>query len=161
MGKCYTLAPSFRAEKSRTRRHLTEYWHLEVEIPFCGLEGLLKVIEEFITHFPKAAKAFYHKPDPRRPEVTLSADLLAPEGYGEIIGGGERIDDYETLLARIREEGLDPADYEWYLDLRKYGSVQHSGFGLGVERMVMWVCKLEHIRDAIAFPRLVRRRPYP
>jgi len=236
VGKCYTLAPSFRAEKSRTRRHLTEYWHLEVEIPFCDLECLLKVIDEFITHichelaekaaeelrtlgrdpadlarieppfprlrydeavemlqakgvqiewgedltwtcekalasefdvpffvthFPRTAKAFYHKPDPERPEVTLSADLLAPEGYGEIIGGGERIDDYETLLARIKEEGLDPADYEWYLDLRKYGSVQHSGFGLGVERMVMWVCKLDHIRDAIAFPRLVRRRPYP
>ena len=236
LGKCYTIAPSFRAEKSRTRRHLTEYWHLEVEIPFCGLEELLRVEEElithichrlaerakgqletlgrdpahlarieppfqrltydeaveilqglgieiewgedltwtheralserfeepfFVTHFPKTAKAFYHKPDPRRPEVTLSADLLAPEGYGEITGGGERIDDYKTLLARIEEEGLDPADYQWYLDLRRYGTVQHAGFGLGVERMVMWVCKLEHIRDAIAFPRLVRRRPYP
>ncbi len=236
VGKCYTIAPSFRAEKSRTRRHLTEYWHLEVEIPFCGLGELLRVEEElithichrlaeraeeelaflgrdpadlarveppfprltydeavellqakgveiewgedltwthekalslefdvpfFVTHFPKAAKAFYHKPDPERPEVTLSADLLAPEGYGEITGGGERIEDYEALLARIEEEGLDPADYEWYLDLRRYGTVQHAGFGLGVERMVMWVCKLEHIRDAIPFPRLVRRRPYP
>jgi len=236
VGKCYTIAPSFRAEKSRTRRHLTEYWHLEVEIPFCGLEELLKVEEElvshichrlaegakeelvtlgrdpadlakivppfprltydeavellqskgvqiewgedltwthektlslqfdvpfFVTHFPKSAKAFYHKPDPTRPEVTLSADMLAPEGYGEIIGGGERIEDYKTLLARIEEEGLDPEDYKWYLDLRKYGAVQHAGFGLGVERMVMWVCKLEHIRDAIAFPRLVRRKPYP
>ena len=87
--------------------------------------------------------------------------MLAPEGYGEIIGGGERIEDYKTLLARIEEEGLDPEDYKWYLDLRKYGAVQHAGFGLGVERMVMWVCKLEHIRDAIAFPRLVRRKPYP
>lgn len=236
VGKCYTIAPSFRAEKSRTRRHLTEYWHLEVEIPFCGLKELLEVEEQlithichrlsewaseelralgrepdylakieppfprltydeavellqakgvniswgedlawthekilseafevpfFITHFPRSAKAFYHKPDPSRPEVTLSADLLAPEGYGEITGGGERIEDYEFLLARIREEGLDPEDYKWYLDLRRYGSVQHAGFGLGVERMVMWVCRLEHIRDAIAFPRLVRRRPYP
>jgi len=236
LGKCYTIAPSFRAEKSRTRRHLTEYWHLEVEIPFCGLKELLEVEEEFITHichelaekagpeleqlgrdpgylakieppfqrltydeaverlqalgiqiewgedltwtheralserfdepffithFPRSAKAFYHKPDPGRPEVTLSADLLAPEGYGEITGGGERIEDYDALLKRIEEEGLDPADYGWYLDLRRYGSVQHAGFGLGVERMVMWVCKLEHIRDAIAFPRLVRRRPYP
>jgi len=236
VGKCYTIAPSFRAEKSRTRRHLTEYWHLEVEIPFCGLKELLEVEEQlithichrlaewareelsvfgrdpgylarieppfprltydeavetlqaegiqiewgedltwthekalsekfdvpfFITHFPRSAKAFYHKPDPARPEVTLSADLLAPEGYGEITGGGERIEDYETLLARIKEEGLDPEDYKWYLDLRRYGTVQHAGFGLGVERMVMWVCKLEHIRDAIAFPRLVRRRPYP
>ncbi|MEM2996805.1 MAG: amino acid--tRNA ligase-related protein, partial [Candidatus Bathyarchaeia archaeon] len=102
-------------------------------------------------------KAFYHKPDPKRPEVTLSADLLAPEGYGEIIGGGQRIDNYEELLQRIREEGLDPEDYRWYLDLRRWGSVPHSGFGLGIERLLMWIAKLEHIRDAIPFPRDMRR----
>ncbi|KPV65532.1 MAG: Asparagine--tRNA ligase [Candidatus Bathyarchaeota archaeon BA1] len=236
LGKIYTVAPSFRAEKSRTRRHLTEYWHLEVEAPFCDLEGIMKVQEElithichtlakeaydelttlgrnpkdllstqppfkkitydeviqtlqkngmgmmwgddlgweqekvlamrfdqpfFVTHFPKGVKAFYHMPDPKRPRVTLSADLLAPEGYGEIIGGGQRIHDLDELLARIREEGLNPEDYQWYIDLRRYGSVPHAGFGLGIERMVMWVCKLKHIRDAIAFPRLVRRRVYP
>jgi len=236
LGKIYTIAPSFRAEKSRTRRHLTEYWHLEVEIPFCNLNCIIKVAEElvsyickrlaerarvelkflgrnpeylkgidppfkkltydevvdmlqsegvqiewgedldwshekviaskfnepfFITHFPKGAKAFYHKPDPKRPEVTLSADMLAPEGYGEIIGGGERIDDVKQLLKSIKDDGLNPKDYKWYIDLRRYGSVPHSGFGLGVERMLMWVCKLKHIRDAIAFPRLVRRSVYP
>jgi asparaginyl-tRNA synthetase len=96
-------------------------------------------------------------PDPKNPEVTLSVDCLAPEGYGEITGGGQRIEDYDPLLARIREEGLDPKSYEWYLDLRKFGSVTHSGFGLGLERVVSWVCKLDHIRDAIAFPRLINR----
>jgi len=236
LGKIYTIAPSFRAEKSRTRRHLTEYWHLEVEEPFCDLEGIMRVQEEllthichslakeawdelsflgrdpndllrikppfkritydravellrgegvqiewgedlrwehekvlagmfdqpfFVTHFPRGVKAFYHKPDPKRPEVTLSADLLAPEGYGEITGGGQRIDDLNELMERIREEGLNPEDYKWYIDLRKYGSVPHSGFGLGVERAIAWICKLDHIRDAIAFPRLVRRRVYP
>ncbi len=232
LGKIYTIAPSFRAEKSRTRRHLTEYWHLEVEIPWCDLNGIMKVQEElltymlhrlseemagelrtlgrdpedlrrieppfekitydeavdilnrdginfewgddlgwieekhltlkfdspfFITHYPKEAKAFYHKPDPERPEVTLSADLLAPEGYGEITGGGQRIDDFNVLLKRLEEENLNPEDYKWYLDLRKYGSVPHSGFGLGVERTIAWICKLDHIRDAIAFPRLINR----
>ena len=236
LGKIYTIAPSFRAEKSRTRRHLTEYWHLEVEEPFCDLKCIMEVQEQlithishtlakdacrelnllgrkpeelleinppfekitydeaikilqedgipikwgedlswsyektlamkfnkpfFVTHYPKGVKAFYHKPDPERPEVTLSADLLAPEGYGEITGGGERIDNIDELVERIREEGLNPRDYEWYMDLRRYGSVPHAGFGLGVERMVMWVCKLKHVRDAIAFPRLVRRRVYP
>ncbi|MEM5853452.1 MAG: asparagine--tRNA ligase [Candidatus Aenigmatarchaeota archaeon] len=232
LGKCYTIAPSFRAEKSRTRRHLTEYWHIEAEIPFCGFEELMKIEEEFITyvlhevgkscevelrelgrdasdllkikppfprikyeeavkilkekgvkieygedlgadeekvlalqfespffvtHFPKSIKAFYHKPDPENPEVTLSVDMLAPEGYGEIIGSGERIENYEELMKRIEEEKLRPEDYKWYLDLRKFGSVQHSGFGLGLERLVMWICKLKHIRDAIAFPRLINR----
>src|SRR5438093_172611 len=111
----------------------------------------------FVTHYPKKAKAFYHMPDLKNPEVTLSVDCLAPEGYGEITGGGQRIEDYDALLARIREEGLDPKSYEWYLDLRKFGSVTHSGFGLGLERVVSWVCKLDHIRDAIAFPRLINR----
>jgi len=111
----------------------------------------------FVTHYPRKAKAFYHKPDPLSPEVTLSVDLLAPESYGEITGGGQRIEDYESLVARIKEEGLDPKAYGWYLDLRKFGSVPHSGFGMGVERVVSWICKLEHIRDAIAFPRLINR----
>jgi asparaginyl-tRNA synthetase len=232
LGKIFTVAPSFRAEKSRTRRHLTEYWHMEVEEPWCDLEGILKTEEElvtfilhglakempeemkffgrdidyllsikppferityddaikylqqkkvkikwgdditweleqvltekfekpfFLTHFPKGVKAFYHKPDPKKQEVTLSVDLLAPEKYGEITGGGQRIDDYEELMKRIKEEKLDSKAYEWYLELRRYGSVPHSGFGLGVERLVAWICKLEHIRDATAFPRLINR----
>ena len=115
----------------------------------------------FVTHYPIGVKAFYHKPDPKRPQVTLSADLLAPEGYGEIIGGGQRIHDLNELLERMREEGLDPEDYDWYIDLRKYGSVAHAGFGLGIERTVAWICKLKHIRDSISFPRLVRRKVYP
>jgi asparaginyl-tRNA synthetase len=232
LGKTYTIAPSFRAEKSRTRKHLTEFWHVEAEMPFCGLEELIKTEEElvtyvcqklakecekelkelgrdvkdllkvkppfprityaqaieilekdglkgregkdlgvdeekalakhfdvpfFITHFPKSLKAFYHKPDPKDPSVTLSVDLLAPEGYGEITGGGERITDKEELLRRIKEENLKPEEYKWYIDLRRWGSVQHAGFGLGLERFVMWVCKLKHIRDAIPFPRLINR----
>jgi len=232
IGKIFTISPSFRAEKSRTRRHLTEYWHLEAEEPFCDFEGLLKTEEElvtfmlhgvakempeelkklgrepedllrikppfrrmtheeaieilqkvgvkikqgeditwekekilteketqpfFLTHFPRGIKAFYHMPDPKRPDVTLSTDLLAPEGWGEITGGGQRIHDYDELMKRIKEEKLDPKAYQWYLDLRKYGTVPHSGFGLGVERMIAWICKLEHIRDAIAFPRLINR----
>ncbi len=233
IGKIYTVAPSFRAEKSRTRRHLTEYWHLEAEAPWCDLDGIMKVEEQllshvverllersrpelalferkagdlervkppfpritydealkmmggekkagikwgddlgyeqeklltehfdqpfFVTRYPKKAKAFYHKPDPENPAVTLSVDLLAPEGYGEITGGGQRIEDYKTLVARIEEEGLDSKSYQWYLDLRKFGSVPHSGFGMGLERVVSWVCKLDHIRDAIAFPRLINR----
>ncbi len=232
LGKIYTVAPSFRAEKSRTRRHLTEYWHLEAEAPWCDLNCIMKIQEDllayildvlcdemsreleslgrppdelrrmkppfekvtydravelltergvsfkwgddltwthekilterfnkpfFVTHFPTGVKAFYHKPDPERSEVTLSADLLAPEGYGEITGGGQRIDDLEELLRRMIEEGLNPEDYKWYIDLRRYGSVPHSGFGLGVERAVAWICKLDHIRDAVAFPRLINR----
>lgn len=232
LGKIYTISPSFRAEKSHTRRHLTEYWHLEAEEPFCDVECLMKTEEQlvtfvlhelakempselrklgrepedllkikmpfrrmtheeaikilqkagvkikqgeditwekekilteketqpfFLTHFPRGIKAFYHMPDPKKPGVTLSVDMLAPEGWGEITGGGQRIDDYGELMKRLKEEKLDPKAYEWYLDLRKYGSVTHSGFGLGVERVVAWVCKLEHIRDAIAFPRLPNR----
>lgn len=232
VGRIFTVAPSFRAERSRTRRHLTEYWHVEAEAPWCDLDGIMRIEEEmlshvvgklgdsckpelelfgrgvedlervrppfprvtydeawemiggeasglkwgedlgyeqekvltgkfdrpfFVTRYPKRAKAFYHKPDPSNPELTLSVDLLAPEGYGEITGGGERIEDYDVLLGRIREEGLDPKSYSWYLDLRKFGSVQHAGFGLGLERVVTWICKLDHIRDAIAFPRLINR----
>ena len=232
VGKIFTVAPSFRAEKSRTRRHLTEYWHLEVEEPWLDLSGLMRLEENlvssvvqkiresmpaelklvgrnpdelknvappfprityseavklvqkskphfrwgtdlgweeeklltenfdrpfFVTHYPKGVKAFYHMPDPNSPEVTLSVDLLAPEGYGEITGGGQRIHELKQLLARIKEEGLKAEDYNWYVDLRRYGTVPHSGFGMGVERTLAWVCKLEHIRDAIPFPRLINR----
>jgi asparaginyl-tRNA synthetase len=120
---------------------------------------LAKMFNEpfFVTHYPKSAKAFYHNPDPDRSNVTLSADLLAPEGYGEITGGGQRIDNIDQLIQRIEEEKLKPEDYQWYIDLRKYGSVTHSGFGMGIERAVAWIAKLEHIRDAIAFPRLINR----
>jgi asparaginyl-tRNA synthetase len=232
VGKIFTVAPSFRAERSRTRRHLTEYWHLEVEAPWLDLEGLMHLEEElvsymcqrireqmpeelrllgrdpeqlanvmapfpritydkaveliqksrpdfkwgtdigyeeekiltesfdkpfFVSHFPQAVKAFYHMPDPKNPKVTLSTDLLAPEGYGEITGGGQRIHDLKLLLERIKEDGLNAEDYKWYIDLRRYGTVPHSGFGMGVERTVTWICKLEHIRDSIAFPRLINR----
>ena len=231
IGSIYTIAPSYRAERSRTRRHLTEYTHLEAEAPWCDLEGIMKVEEQlltriiesihvsckselevlgrnpeelekfkgpfprvtytealkmlgdnpgitwgddlgyeqekvltarfdkpfFVTHYPRKAKAFYHKPDPKNPDVTLSADLLAPEEWGEITGGGQRIEEYEELLARIKEQGLDPKSYSWYMDLRKFGTVPHSGFGLGVERVIAWLCKLDHVRDAIAFPRLINR----
>jgi len=232
VGKIFTLAPSFRAEKSRTRRHLTEYWHLEVEEPWLELDGLMtleeqlvtfacqrvreqmadelkligrdpqdlnviaapfprirydeavklvqkalpnfawgqdmgweeeKVLTEnfkkpfFVSHFPKGVKAFYHMPDPTNDKVTLSADLLAPEGFGEITGGGQRIHDLTQMLQRMKEEGLKEEDYKWYVELRRYGTVPHSGFGMGVERTLAWLCKLEHIRDAIAFPRLINR----
>lgn len=232
VGKCYTLAPSFRAEKSRTRRHLTEYWHLEAEMPFCDIDSLIEheeglteyicqgLAEEmpielkelgrdpedlkkvksplprvkydeaieilkkdgvkiengddigadeervltkhydvpfFLTHFPTSIKPFYHKQDPNEPRLTLSVDMLAPEGYGEVIGSGQRIDDYDELLRRIKEDKLDPKAYQWYLDLRKWGSVPHAGFGMGIERLVMWVCKLEHVRESIAFPRFINR----
>lgn len=232
LDKIYTIAPSFRAEKSRTRRHLTEYWHLEVEAPWIELKDIIQVQEQllsyicqriaverknelkllgrepsdllkinppfqkitydealnklnqegidlpwgddlgwdtekylanmfhepfFVTHYPKSAKAFYHKPDPDRSNVTLSADLLAPEGYGEITGGGQRIDNIDQLIQRIEEEKLKLEDYQWYIDLRKYGSVTHSGFGMGIERAVTWIAKLDHIRDSIAFPRLINR----
>ena len=231
VGRIYTVAPSFRAERSRTRRHLTEYWHIEAEAPWCDLDGIIRVEEEllsdiveqlmrqcktelelferkredlekvkvpfpritydeavkmireksgvkwgddlgyeqermltehfdrpfFVTGYPKKVKAFYHKPDPARSDVTLSVDMLAPEGYGEITGGGQRIEEYDALIARMNEEGLDPKSYSWYLDLRKFGSVPHSGFGMGLERVVSWICKLDHIRDAIAFPRLINR----
>jgi len=232
--KVYSLQPSFRAELSRTRRHLTEFWHLEAEMAYAELEDILKVIEEllyamvlgvyeasqkelellklridpdvakppyprityaealeildrkgikvkwgddfgadeerelskefekpfFVTHWPREAKAFYHMPDPENPKVCRNADLLAPGGFGEIVGGGQRIHDYDQLLERIRENGLNPEDYKWYLDLRKYGSVPHSGFGLGIERVLWWLLKLPHIRDACLFPR-TPARVYP
>ena len=232
VGKIFTVAPSFRAEKSRTRRHLTEYWHLEVEAPWLELDGLMQLEEELVTHmcartaeampeklrllgqdpgkianlkppfpkitytqavekvrekmpefewgkdlgyeeekvltqdfdspffvsrYPKGVKAFYHMPDPQDARVTLSVDLLAPEGYGEITGGGQRIHKIDQLLARITDEHLNPDDYKWYTELRRFGTVPHSGFGMGVERVVAWVCGLEHIRDAIPFPRFINR----
>jgi len=234
--KVYSLTPSFRAEKSRTRRHLAEYWHLEPEAAWYDMNDMMKVAEElvayiiskvledrrreleelgrdierlkkaseipyprirydeaieilqkkgvnvkwgddlgadeeriltmefetpfFLTHFPKHIKSFYMKLDPGNPEVVLGFDLLAPEGYGEIIGGGQREDDYKLLLERLIEQGYNPDDYKWYLDLRKYGSVPHSGFGLGIERVVMWLAGLDHIRETIPFPRY-RERIYP
>ncbi|NAZ27613.1 MAG: asparagine--tRNA ligase [Thermogladius sp.] len=234
--KVWSLTPSFRAEQSRTRRHLAEYWHLEAEAAWYDMNDMMKVAEElvahivskvleerrselellgrntellkkavetpyprikydeaieilqkkglnvqwgadlgadeeraltqeydkpfFVTHFPKEIKSFYMKLDPQNPRVVLGFDLLAPEGYGEIIGGSQREDDYSKLVQRIVESGYKVEDYKWYLDLRRYGSVVHSGFGLGVERVLMWIAGLEHIRDATPFPRF-RGRIYP
>jgi asparaginyl-tRNA synthetase len=110
-----------------------------------------------VHRYPSAVKAFYMKPDPARPEVALCVDVLAPEGYGEIIGGGQRIDDYDLLMQRIKEHNLPPEAFEWYLDLRRYGSVPHGGFGMGIERVVTWICGLEHLREAIPYPRMLYR----
>jgi asparaginyl-tRNA synthetase len=122
-------------------------------------EPLTKKFEKpfWVVGFPSGIKPFYHMPNPDRPEVTLSADLLAPNGYGEIIGGGQRVHDYEQLYQRTIDDGLDPSNYEWYMDLRKWGTVPHSGFGLGIERVIMWMLNLDHIRDTIPFPRDMRR----
>lgn len=231
-GKTYCFGPTFRAEKSKTPRHLTEFWMVEPEMAFCGFEENLKLQEEMVTYivktvldkrcrelevlrrdikplrkvelpferisyteavemlqkagfqiewgedlgapheryislqfekpvfvhrYPAKAKAFYMQPDPENPNVVLCADLMAPEGYGEIIGGSQRIHDLKLLEQRIKEFGLPKEAYEWYLDLRRYGSVPHSGFGLGIERTVMWICKLKHIRETIPFPRTITR----
>lgn len=233
LGKVFSFGPTFRAEKSKTKRHLIEFWMIEPEMAFveheesleiqeqyvsfivqsvlknCKLElnilgrdlskledikapfpritydeaiDLLKkkgfhdiewgedfgaphevaIAEEydrpvFITHYPSKIKAFYMKPVPNRPEVVLCADLIAPEGYGEIIGGSQRIDDLELMKQRYDEHNLTGGSYEWYLDLRKYGSVPHSGFGLGLERTVAWITGAEHVRETIPFPRLLNR----
>jgi asparaginyl-tRNA synthetase len=232
LGKVYCFGPAFRAERSKTRRHLIEFWMVEPEMAFTDLDGCLETVEQmlsyaigqvvercpddlrllgrdpeelaqvrppfprisydealgilreqgleipwgedfgapheaaiserfklpvFVHRYPTSAKAFYMKPDPERPEVVLSADLLAPEGYGEIVGGGQRIDDYDLLLRRLREHDLPQEDYDWYLDLRRYGSVPHSGFGLGIERTLAWMLKLEHVRETIPFPRMLYR----
>ena len=242
-GKVYCFGPTFRAEKSKTRRHLAEFWMVEPEIAFCDLEQLMALEEEFVSTvvgralderanelavlerdvtalrnvvapfprisydeavqrvqairdatddpelkeqlaiewgddfgspheteltkqfdrpvfvygYPTAVKAFYMEPWPGRPEVCKSVDLLAPEGYGEIIGGSERMSDPEVLLAAIRRHELPEANYQWYIDLRRYGSVPHSGFGLGLERTVAWVCGIEHIRQTSPFPRTLNR----
>jgi asparaginyl-tRNA synthetase len=242
-GKVYCFGPTFRAEKSKTRRHLTEFWMLEPEIAFCDLDGLMEVEEQMIQHiarrvlrdrraellslgrdlsklesiqppfprmsyddaakylidlyeketdpekkellkfewgmdfgapheteitklydkpvfvygYPSAVKAFYMEPWPGRPEVCKSVDLLAPEGYGEICGGSERMSDHDALLARVHKEGLPESAFKWYLELRKFGSVPHSGFGMGTERVTAWMCGIEHIREAIPFPRTIKR----
>jgi asparaginyl-tRNA synthetase len=232
LGKVYAFGPTFRAEKSKTRRHLTEFWMVEPEMAYADLndvitlaEGLitsvvarvldkrrteLKVLERdtskleavkapfprlhydeaakilldkglpfevggdlggtdetvlseqfeqpvCVTHYPAAVKAFYMKPDPHQPDRALCVDVLAPEGYGEIIGGGQRLDDYDLLLQRIKEHDLPVEAFEWYLDLRRYGSVPHSGFGMGIERCVTWICGLEHVRETIPYPRMLYR----
>jgi len=247
-GKVYCFGPTFRAEKSKTRRHLQEFWMVEPEVAFCDLEGLMEIEEQFVSHivqrclrecapelkvlerdltylekvappfprlhyddavklineaaqagvlvpgyddpvppiewgddfgsphetyiaaqfekpvfvhhYPTQVKAFYMEPEADRPEVCRSVDMLAPEGYGEIIGGSERMSDPEKLIAAIEHHQLPQEVYNWYIDLRRYGSVVHSGFGLGVERTVMWICGLDHVRETIAFPRtLTNMRP--
>ncbi|HEX6645100.1 MAG TPA: asparagine--tRNA ligase [Gemmatimonadales bacterium] len=232
LGKVYCFGPTFRAEKSKTRRHLTEFWMVEPEVAFNDSDANMRLQEEFVSYvvgralerraaelreldrdtaplervqapfprisytdaiaklnalgsdiawgadlggddetllakeydrpvfvfnYPKEVKAFYMKENPDDPRTVLNNDCLAPEGYGEIIGGSQREDDYDRLLARIAAQGLDPASYGWYLDLRKYGTFVHSGFGLGVERTVAWICGIPHIREAIAFPRQIHR----
>jgi asparaginyl-tRNA synthetase len=231
-GKVYCFGPTFRAEKSKTRRHLTEFWMVEPEVAFAHLEdaielaqGLvcavvervlatrkeeLKTLERdtaklenvkapfprlhyddaikliqakgsetkwgsdfggtdetviaesydrpvVVHRFPSAIKAFYMAPDPERPELSLSVDVLAPEGYGEIVGGGERLADGDLLRKRIHEHQLPEDSFRWYMDLRQYGTVPHSGFGMGIERVVTWICGLEHLRETIAFPRMLYR----
>jgi asparaginyl-tRNA synthetase len=231
-GKVYCFGPTFRAEKSKTRRHLTEFWMVEPEMAFAHLEDAVRVAEGLIVsvidrvletrreelkvlerdaaklgnvkspfpwlhyddaikliqskgsqtqwgsdfggtdetvigeaydrpvvvhRFPAAIKAFYMEPDPERAELTLSADILAPEGYGEIVGGGERMSSAEKLEQRIHEHNLPEDAFRWYIDLRKYGSVPHAGFGMGIERLVTWICGLEHLRETIAFPRMLYR----
>ncbi len=232
VGRCFDFGPVFRAEKSKTRRHLIEFWMMDAEAAFTDHKGNLEIQEQlvsfivqrvlercqqelkilerdtaplekvkapfprlthaeaikklrelgsdigemddlgaddetiltkqyetpiFIEKYPAAVKAFYMKRDPEDPTRVLNADLLAPEGYGEVIGGSQREDDYETLLQRVKEHNLPEAAFSWYLDLRKYGSVPHSGFGYGLERLVAWICGLQHVRETIPFPRLLNR----
>ncbi|RJP62575.1 MAG: asparagine--tRNA ligase [Ignavibacteriales bacterium] len=232
LGKVYTFGPTFRAEKSKTRRHLTEFWMVEPEMAFYDLNDDMNLAEEFIEYivqtileerkeeleilerdttnlekvkrpfprisyteaveilkkknhafewgndlggadetviseefdrpvmihrYPAAVKAFYMKRDPEDEKLALAVDVIAPEGYGEIIGGSQREDDLDKLLERIKEHDLPQEFFEWYLDLRKYGSVPHSGFGLGLERTVSWICGLDHLREAIPFPRMIYR----
>jgi len=231
-GRVYCFGPTFRAEKSKTRRHLMEFWMLEPEMAYADLNENMRVEEEmlafaiqkvvnnrkrelevlerdtsllekisapfprisydeavkilqgkgvefkwgddfgadeetvlskefsspfFVHRYPIQCKAFYMKPDPEDPRLALCVDMLAPEGYGEITGGGQRIDDMSLLLSRIEEHGLPREAYEWYLDIRKYGSVPHSGFGIGIERTITWLCGIEHLRETIPFPRMLNR----
>lgn len=238
LGKVYSFGPTFRAEKSKTRRHLTEFWMVEPEVAFATLDDLMELAENFISflvkrclekrrsdlqtigrdvsklekvqppfpritydeavkmlqeahskgalennfewggdlgspdetyissqfdrpvmvhRYPAKVKAFYMEPDPQRPELALCVDVLAPEGYGEIIGGSQRTASHDLLLRRIHEHGLPEEAFKWYLDLRKYGSVPHAGFGMGIERAVAWICGLEHVRETIPFPRMLYR----
>jgi asparaginyl-tRNA synthetase len=232
LGKVYSFGPTFRAEKSKTRRHLTEFWMLEPEAAYAHLEDMMQLAEGLVSHvvqsvvknrarelemikrdvaklaavkapfprisydaaiamlqksgnpakwgddfggdeetilsnqfdrpvmvhrYPAAIKAFYMQPDAERPDLALGFDMLASEGYGEIIGGGERISSYDLLIQRLREHNLPEESFKWYLDLRRYGSVPHSGFGLGLERTVAWICGTEHIREVIPFPRMIYR----
>jgi asparaginyl-tRNA synthetase len=233
LGKVYVFGPTFRAEKSKTRRHLTEFWMVEPEVAFMDLQGNMELAEDMICHivsrvlktrsrelealgrdpaklqtvrkpfprihykeaaeilekeskdnfkkgmdfgggdetilsskfdrplfvhgFPTAIKAFYMKEDPSDPQYTLSCDLLAPDGYGEIIGGGQREESIEVLKRKIAEHGLDQKVFEWYLDLRRFGSAPHAGFGMGVERVTAWICGTEHVRECIPFPRMLYR----
>ncbi len=238
LGKVYSFGPTFRAEKSKTRRHLTEFWMVEPEVAYATLEDLMDLAEQLISYivqrclerrasdlkvigrdtaqlekiatpfprvtydeavrilqeghakgaletkfdwggdfgspdetylstqfekpvmvhrYPAQVKAFYMEPDPQRPELALCVDVLAPEGYGEIIGGSQRMASYDLLVHRIREHGLPEEAFKWYLDLRKYGSVPHGGFGMGIERVVAWICGLEHVRETIPFARTLHR----
>ncbi len=232
LGRVYAFGPTFRAEKSKTRRHLTEFWMVEPEMAYASLDDTMDLAEDLIVsvvsrvldkrarelkalerdtakleavqrpfprityddavdklraagqpfewggdfggtdetvisqqfdrpvcinRYPSAIKAFYMKPDPARPEVALGVDVIAPEGYGEIIGGGERLADYDLLLQRIEEHKLPKEAFDWYLDLRRYGSVPHAGFGMGIERCVSWICGLEHVRETIPYPRMLYR----
>src|SRR6476646_2052025 len=232
LGRVYCFGPTFRAEKSKTRRHLTEFWMVEPEVAYADLNDVMDLAEVLIVavvqrvpekrrreltvlerdisklesvkppfprisyddavstlqagglpitwggdfggpdetalserydrpvmvhRYPSAVKAFYMKPDPARPEVALGVDILAPEGYGEIVGGGERLADLELLLQRIREHDLPQEAFEWYVDLRRYFTVPHGGFGMGIERVVAWICKLEHVRETIPYPRMLYR----
>jgi len=238
LGKVYSFGPTFRAEKSKTRRHLTEFWMVEPEVAYAELDDLMELAEALISfmvkrclerrradlqaigrdisklekieapfprisyddavknlqeghakgaleakfewggdlgspdetylsaqfdkpvmvhRYPAKVKAFYMEPDPQRPELALCVDVLAPEGYGEIIGGSQRMASHELLVQRIHEHGLPEEAFKWYLDLRKYGSVPHGGFGMGIERAVAWICGLEHVRETIPFPRMLHR----
>ena len=232
LGRVYCFGPTFRAEKSKTRRHLTEFWMVEPEIAYADLNDVIQLAEGLIasvvgrvldkrraelqilerdtsklekvavpfpritydeavqllkdkgqpfeygsdlgggdetvlsehfdrpvcvTHYPAAVKAFYMKTDPQQPDKALCVDVLAPEGYGEIVGGGQREDDLAQLQQRIRDHNLPQEAFEWYLDLRRYGTVPHGGFGMGIERCVSWICKLEHVRETIPYPRMLYR----
>lgn len=232
LGKVYCFGPTFRAEKSKTRRHLTEFWMVEPEMPFVDLDDIMDLSERFVEavvarvlderkeelktlerdvsklesvrrpfprlayddavktlqgkgseiewggdfgnndetllgedydrpilvhRFPTAIKAFYMQPDPVRPEVALGVDMIAPEGYGELIGGGQRIHEYDLLMQKLVEHKLPQEAFDWYLDLRKFGSVPHGGFGMGIERCVAWICGIEHVRETIPFPRMIYR----
>jgi len=232
LGRVYCFGPTFRAEKSKTRRHLTEFWMVEPEMAYASLDDVMALAEGLVVsvvervlerrqrelkalqrdtskleavkgpfprityddavqrlqaqglaiewggdfggpdetaiaqmfdrpvmvhRYPAAIKAFYMKPDPERADLALGVDVLAPEGYGEIIGGGERLADLDLLLARIKEHELPQEAFEWYLDLRRYGSVPHGGFGMGIERVVAWICGLEHVRETIPYPRMLNR----